>query len=146
MILLQSHSRYLLQILSTRAQNLDKGVELDCLWVEFGDIRFHIQASTRNSNILLLSMSLPIPPPETVFFGGLPLGAIEAIKARYGVVAQILDPPRDGFNLTLKLNLSKLPPDEGSASFSLRSQTSFVGKYCSCKGSGNGGPIKSSSE
>ncbi|CAH9113766.1 unnamed protein product [Cuscuta epithymum] len=112
MILLQSHSRYLLQILSTRAQNLDKGVELDCLWVEFGDIRFHIQASTRNSNIVLLSMSLPIPPPETVFFGGLPLGAIEAIKARYGVVAQILDPPRDGFNLTLKLNLSKLPPDE----------------------------------
>lgn len=112
MILLQSHSRYLLQILSTRVQNLDKGVELDCQWVEFDDIRFHIQASTRNSNILLLSMSLPIPPPETEFFGGLPLGAIEAIKATYGVVAQILDPPRDGFNLTLKLNLSKLPQEE----------------------------------
>lgn len=112
MILLQSHSRYLLQILSTRVQNLDKGVELDCQWVEFDDIRFHIQASMKNSNVLLLSMSIPIPPPETVFFGGLPQGAIEAIKAAYGVVAQILDPPRDGFNLTLKLNLSKLPPDE----------------------------------
>lgn len=71
----------------------------------------------KNPNVLLLSVSLPIPPPETVFFGGLPLGALEAIKAAYGVVAQILDPPRDGFNLTLKLNLSKLPPDEGSASF-----------------------------
>lgn len=71
----------------------------------------------KNPNLLLLSLSLPAPPPETVFFGGLPQGAIEAIKAAYGVVLQILDPPRDGFNLTVKLNLSKLPPDEGSVSF-----------------------------
>ena len=70
----------------------------------------------KNPNVLLLSVSLPIPPPEAVFMGGLPFGAIEAIKAAYGVVVQILDPPRDGFNLTLKLNLGKLPPDEGSTS------------------------------
>lgn len=71
----------------------------------------------KNPHILLLSVSLPIPPPETIFLRGLPFGAIEAIKAAYGVVVQILDPPRDGFNLTLKLNFSKLPPDEGSTSF-----------------------------
>ena len=71
----------------------------------------------KNPNLLFLSVSLPPPPPETVSFGGLPPGAIEAIKAAYGVVAQILDPPRDGFSLTLKLNLSKLPPDEGSTRF-----------------------------
>ncbi|XP_057511233.1 actin-related protein 2/3 complex subunit 2A isoform X1 [Actinidia eriantha] len=112
MILLQSHSRYLLQILSNRVQNLEKGVELDCHWIEFDDIRYHIQASMKNPHLLLLSVSLPAPPSETVFFGGLPLGAIEAIKAAYGLLVQILDPPRDGFNLTMKLNLSKLPPDE----------------------------------
>lgn len=112
MILLQSHSRYLLQILSNRVQNVEKGVELDSNWVEFGDIRYHIQASMKNPHLLLLSVSLPTPPPETVFFGGLPLGAIEAVKAAYGLFVQILDPPRDGFNLTVKLNLTKLPPDE----------------------------------
>ncbi|XAR52855.1 hypothetical protein NMG60_11021168 [Bertholletia excelsa] len=112
MILLQSPSRYLLQILSNRVQNLEKGVELDCQWVEFDDVRYHIQASTKNPHYLLLSVSLPTPPPETVFSGGLPLGAIEALKAAYPQLAQILDPPRDGFNLTMKLNLSKLPPDE----------------------------------
>lgn len=69
----------------------------------------------KNSHVLLLSVSLPTPPPDAIFFGGLPFGAIEAVKAAYGVVVQILDPPRDGFNLTLKLNLSKLPPDEGSS-------------------------------
>ncbi|PHT69050.1 Actin-related protein 2/3 complex subunit 2A [Capsicum annuum] len=112
MILLQSPSRYLLQILYNRLQNLEKAVELDCQWVEFDDIRYHIQGSVKTPNVLLLSVSFPIPPPETILFGGLPLGALEAIKAAYGVVAQILDPPRDGFNLTLKLNLAKLPSDE----------------------------------
>ncbi|CAI0546184.1 unnamed protein product [Linum tenue] len=106
MILLQSHSRILIETLSNRVQNLDKAVELDYNWVEFGDV------SAKNPNVLLLSVSLPVPPPETVFVGGLPYGAIEAIKSAYGSVVQILDPPRDGFNLTLKINLAKLPTDE----------------------------------
>ncbi|CAI0546182.1 unnamed protein product [Linum tenue] len=112
MILLQSHSRILIETLSNRVQNLDKAVELDYNWVEFGDIRYHVQVSAKNPNVLLLSVSLPVPPPETVFVGGLPYGAIEAIKSAYGSVVQILDPPRDGFNLTLKINLAKLPTDE----------------------------------
>ncbi|KAH7569752.1 hypothetical protein JRO89_XS06G0260700 [Xanthoceras sorbifolium] len=112
MLLLQSHSRFLLDTLLNRVQNVDKAVELDNHWVEFDDVRYHVQVTMKNPHIVLLSVSLPIPPPETVFLGGLPFGAIEAIKAAYGVVVQILDPPRDGFNLTLKLNLSKLPPDE----------------------------------
>nr|DAD25430.1 TPA_asm: hypothetical protein HUJ06_026894 [Nelumbo nucifera] len=62
-------------------------------------------------------MSLPTPPPETVFFDGLPLGAIEAVKAAFGQLVQIHDPPKDGFNLTMKFNLSKLPPEEGLTSF-----------------------------
>ncbi|CAI0393673.1 unnamed protein product [Linum tenue] len=108
MILLQSHSRFLIETLSNRVQNLDKAVELDYNWVEFGDIRYHVQVTTKHPNVLLLSVSLPIPPPETVFVGGLPFGAIEAIKSAYGSVVQILDPPKDGFNLTLKINLAKL--------------------------------------
>ncbi|XP_011020960.1 PREDICTED: actin-related protein 2/3 complex subunit 2A-like isoform X4 [Populus euphratica] len=116
MILLQSHSRFLLQTLLNRVQNLEKAVELDYHWVEFDDVRYHILVSMKNPNVLLLSVSLPIPPPEAVFIGGLPFGAIEALKAAYGVVVQILDPPRDGFNLTLKLNLGKLPLHEGSTS------------------------------
>ncbi|KAI3473914.1 hypothetical protein Pfo_028108 [Paulownia fortunei] len=104
MILLQSPCRYLLQVLSTRVQNLEKGVELDCQWVEFDDVRYHIQVI----HILLDIFGRTL----NCIFWGLPQGAIEAIKAAYGVVLQILDPPRDGFNLTVKLNLSKLPPDE----------------------------------
>ncbi|KAK9707325.1 hypothetical protein RND81_07G189300 [Saponaria officinalis] len=112
MILLQSQSKYLLQLLTTRLLNIDKGVELDCQWFEFDDVRFNVQASAKNPHILLLSVSLPSPPPGAMFDGGLPSGAIEAIKAAYGTVVQILDPPKDGFNLTMKLNFTKLSPDE----------------------------------
>ncbi|XP_074274464.1 actin-related protein 2/3 complex subunit 2A-like isoform X2 [Silene latifolia] len=112
MILLQSQSKYLLQLLTTRLQNLDNGVELDCQWNEFDDVRYNVQVSVKTPHILLLSVSLPSPPPGAMFVGGLPSGAIEAIKAAYGTVAHILDPPKDGFNLTMKLNFSKLSPDE----------------------------------
>ncbi|KAI3442271.1 Arp2/3 complex 34 kDa subunit [Psidium guajava] len=112
MILLQSHSRFLLQTLLNRLQDIEKGVELDYHWVEFDDIRYHVQVSMKNPHLFLLSLSLPTPPPETNFPGGLPSGAIEAVKVAYAGVVQILDPPRDGFNLTLKLNFLKFPPDE----------------------------------
>ncbi|KAL5725691.1 hypothetical protein ACHQM5_008807 [Ranunculus cassubicifolius] len=94
--------------------SMDKGVEVDCHTVEFDDIRYHIQVSTRYPQFMQLSMSLPTPtpPPETVFYDGLPFGAIEAVKATYGLIAQILDPPKDGYNLTMKLNLENLPEDE----------------------------------
>uniref|UniRef100_A0A0E0JLW1 Arp2/3 complex 34 kDa subunit n=1 Tax=Oryza punctata TaxID=4537 RepID=A0A0E0JLW1_ORYPU len=112
MILLQSPSRFLLQILQDRVLSGDKGVDIDCHTVEFDDVRYHIQFSMRNPKVMVLSVALPLPPPEAMLYDGLPLGAIEAIKAAYGPVIQILDPPKDGFDLTMKINLTKLPPDE----------------------------------
>ncbi|KAF0921771.1 hypothetical protein E2562_017032 [Oryza meyeriana var. granulata] len=112
MILLQSPSRFLLQILQDRVLSGDKGVDIDCHTVEFDDARYHIQFSMRNSKVTVLSVALPLPPPEAILYDGLPLGAIEAIKAAYGPVVQILDPPKDGFDLTMKINLTKLPPDK----------------------------------
>jgi len=74
----------------------------------------------KNPHLLLLSVSLPTPSSETIFVRGLPFGAIEAIKAAYGNLVQILDPPRDGYNLTLKFNLAKLPANPGAKSFCIK--------------------------
>ncbi|OAY69154.1 Actin-related protein 2/3 complex subunit 2A [Ananas comosus] len=90
----------------------DKGVDIDCQTVEFDDVRYHIQFSARNPKVMVLSVALPVPPPEAVLYDGLPFGAIEAIKMAYGQAVQILDPPKDGFDLTMKINLKKLPSDE----------------------------------
>lgn len=110
--MLQSPSRFLLQILKERVLSGDKGVDIDCQTVEFDDVRYHIQFSMRNPKAMVLSVALPLAPPEAILYDGLPLGAIDAIKAAYGPVVQILDPPKDGFDLTMKINLTKLPPDE----------------------------------
>ncbi|EFH57016.1 hypothetical protein ARALYDRAFT_344273 [Arabidopsis lyrata subsp. lyrata] len=63
--------------------SLDKVVELNYQWIAFDDVCYHVQVKVKNPNLLLLVVSLPNPPPEAMSFDGLPLGAIEAIKATY---------------------------------------------------------------
>lgn len=133
MILLQSPSRFLLQILQDRVLSGDKGVDIDCHTVEYDDVRYHIQFSMRNPKVMVLSVALPLPPPEAILYDGLPLGAIEAIKAAYGPVVQILDPPKDGFDLTMKINLTKLPPDEGSRVPFPRAKECCLNTNCICE-------------
>lgn len=133
MILLQSPSRFLLQILKDRVLSGDKGVDIDCHTVEFDDVRYHMQFSMRNPKVMLLSVALPLAPPEAILYDGLPLGAIDAIKAAYGTVVQILDPPKDGFDLTMKINLTKLPTDEGSRVPFPRAAECCLDANCICK-------------
>ncbi|EFH50598.1 predicted protein [Arabidopsis lyrata subsp. lyrata] len=64
-------------------RSLDKAVELNYQWIAFDDVCYHVQVTVKNPNLLLLVVSLPNPPPEAMSFDGLPLGAIEAIKATY---------------------------------------------------------------
>ncbi|KAI5073172.1 hypothetical protein GOP47_0011185 [Adiantum capillus-veneris] len=98
---------YLLSLCS-----LDRAIELDYHLVEFDDVHYHIQASSSDAKTMVLSIALPAPPPEAVFSGGIPFGAVEAVKTTYGPAIQIIDPAESGFHMTLKLDLSKLPPDE----------------------------------
>eukprot|EP00249_Psilotum_nudum_P017535 c26377_g1_i1 orf=173-1117(+) len=112
MILLPAPARVIQQILLHRLKYLDRAIEVDYHLVEFGDVRYHIQATAKDSQFVTLSLVIPPPPPETVFCGGLPFGAIEAVKGAYGPAVDIIDPPQPGFHLTIKLDLAKLPPDE----------------------------------
>ncbi|MCO5594857.1 hypothetical protein L7F22_048892 [Adiantum nelumboides] len=73
---------------------------------------FGVEASSNDASSMILSIALPAPPPEAVLSGGLPFGAVEAVKNTFGLAVQVVDPPEPDFHLTLKLDLSKLPPDE----------------------------------
>ncbi|CAM6034053.1 unnamed protein product [Sphagnum compactum] len=112
MILLEGPSRVLQQVLHTRLKNMEKPAEVDFHLVEFDDVRYHIQASAKDPQHVLLSIALPPPPPETVFSGGLPFGAMEAVNAAYGPLIQVFDPPEAGFHLTIRLDLTKLAGTE----------------------------------
>ncbi|KAK1368014.1 Arp2/3 complex 34 kDa subunit [Heracleum sosnowskyi] len=111
-VLLSSHSKYLLDILTNRVENLHKGVDLERKWFEFSDVSYHIKGCSETPEYLTLSVSFPTPPAETVLENGLPCGATEAMKESYGDVVESIVPPNDGFSLTLKLNLSKLPQNK----------------------------------
>lgn len=95
-----------------RMHSIDKVMEVDYHLVEFDDVRYHIQSSISDPQYMEISISVPSLPRETVFPTELPIGAIEAVKGAYGYVIQIIDPPEEGFHLTLNLDLSKFPSDE----------------------------------
>ncbi|XLR44189.1 hypothetical protein HN51_028289 [Arachis hypogaea] len=69
------------------------------------------------------------------FVNGLPFGAMDAIKATYGATIQIKDLPRDGLNLTLKINLSKLPANQDQ-------RQSFLVKIASVREVVLGAPLR----
>lgn len=95
-----------------RMHNIDKVVEVDYHLVEFDDVRYHIQSSISDPQYMEISISVPSLPQETVFPTELPNGSIEAVKGAYGYGIQIIDPPEEGFHLTLNIDLSKFPSDE----------------------------------
>lgn len=73
-----------------------------------------MQGSAKDPQNILLSIAVPPPPPETVFCGGLPFGALEAVKAAYGNLVELIEPPESGFHLSIQINLTKLPAAEGA--------------------------------
>ncbi|XP_020987391.2 actin-related protein 2/3 complex subunit 2A-like [Arachis duranensis] len=60
---------------------------------------------------------------------------MDAIKAAYGATVQIKDLPRDGLNLTLKINLSKLPANQDQ-------RQSFLVKIASVREVVLGAPLR----
>ncbi|OAE19498.1 hypothetical protein AXG93_4794s1100 [Marchantia polymorpha subsp. ruderalis] len=119
MILLPGASRVLQQILETvRFISIlkhilpEKPLEVDFHLTEFDDVRYHIKASAKEPKQVLLSISLPQSPPETVLSAGLPFGAIEAVKGAFGSVSQVVDPPENDYHLTLNVDVGSFPTDE----------------------------------
>ncbi|KAG6542247.1 hypothetical protein Mapa_016375 [Marchantia paleacea] len=115
MILLPGASRVLQQVLLSRLRSTEKPAEVDFHLTEFDDVRYHIKASAKEPKQVLLSISLPQSPPETVLSGGLPFGAIEAVKGAFGSVSQVVDPPENDYHLTLNVDVGSFPTDEGLA-------------------------------
>lgn len=108
MIVFDIENRMVKDTLLAKFRGVEKAIELDVHLVEFDDVRYRIQAAANDKGRVSLSIFLPQSPPEVVTNGGLPLGAIEAVNAAYGSLVQIVNPPEDGFHLTLAIELDKL--------------------------------------
>ncbi|ESQ51932.1 hypothetical protein EUTSA_v10017931mg, partial [Eutrema salsugineum] len=87
----------------------EKPIEIDQHFYEFGSIQYHIKCSTSDSNIVYVSTSTLLETQGTVTFKEILSHTYEVIKKIAVGVIDIVDPPRLGFQLTLKLHLDNIP-------------------------------------
>ncbi|XP_018437269.1 actin-related protein 2/3 complex subunit 2B isoform X3 [Raphanus sativus] len=87
----------------------EKPIEIDQHFYEFGSIQYHIKCSVLDSNIVYISTSTLLETQGTVMSNEILSDIYEVIKNIAVGVIDIVDPPRLGFQLTLKLHLDNIP-------------------------------------
>ncbi|XP_020084384.1 actin-related protein 2/3 complex subunit 2B isoform X2 [Ananas comosus] len=101
-------SRALLEILNN-LQRAEKQTTIDHSFYEFGLIRYHIQVSPSDPEDIRLSVLTPPLSADASYSNGLPDCTLQDIRRKYSNFAEVIEPPREGFLLTLKLNFARLP-------------------------------------
>ncbi|CAN6228804.1 unnamed protein product [Urochloa humidicola] len=119
MAFFSSGSRSLVEIL-TRMQSAERPMPVDHTFFEFGSIRYHVEASASDPENVFLSISTPSLSHEaspSSSSSGLPEATLQETRKAYHKFAEVVEPPRDGYVLTLKLNFSGLtrPKDRAKA-------------------------------
>lgn len=86
----------------------EKPLEIDHHSYEFGSVEYHIQSQASNPQVAYLSISIP-PLCHGVLSNELSSYTIEMVKVLCPNVVEIVEAPREGYQLTLKLNLNQIP-------------------------------------
>ncbi|XP_025825734.1 actin-related protein 2/3 complex subunit 2B-like isoform X3 [Panicum hallii] len=108
MAFFSSGSRALVEIL-TRMQSAERPMPVDHTFFEFGSIRYHVEASASDPENVYLSISTPSLSHEAAPSStGLPEATLQETRKAYHKFAEVVEPPREGYVLTLKLNFSGL--------------------------------------
>ncbi|KAJ9558837.1 hypothetical protein OSB04_013451 [Centaurea solstitialis] len=76
---------------------------------EFGSLQYHIQSYASEPRHAYLSISTPLLSTGSSVLTGLPHHTIETVKRISRDVIEIIEPARSGYQLTLKLDFTKLP-------------------------------------
>ncbi|XP_044967159.1 actin-related protein 2/3 complex subunit 2B-like [Hordeum vulgare subsp. vulgare] len=109
-------SRALVEIL-TRFQSAERPMPVDHTFFEFGSVRYHVQASASVPENVYLSISTPSLSHEASPSTSLPEFTLQEARKMYRKFAEIVEPAKEGYALTLKLNFSALarPKDRARA-------------------------------
>ncbi|KAL2325910.1 hypothetical protein Fmac_024968 [Flemingia macrophylla] len=86
----------------------EKPLEIDHHLYEFGSVEYHIQSQAFNPQVAYLSISMP-PLCHGVLPNELSSYTIQMIKGRCPNVVEIAEPAREGYQLTMKVNLHQIP-------------------------------------
>ncbi|XP_027936814.1 actin-related protein 2/3 complex subunit 2B isoform X2 [Vigna unguiculata] len=86
----------------------EKPLEIDHHLYEFGSLEYHIQSQASDPQLAYLSISMP-PLCHGILPKELSSKTIEMVKGLCPNVVEIIDPAKEGYQLTLKLNLNQIP-------------------------------------
>ncbi|XP_024030087.1 actin-related protein 2/3 complex subunit 2B [Morus notabilis] len=81
-----------------------KPVEIDHHLYEFGSVEYHIQSSASDPQYTFLSISTPL-----LSQGGLSHYTIQMVEGICSDVVEIIEPAKQGYQLTLRLDFAKIP-------------------------------------
>ncbi|KAM7259952.1 hypothetical protein ACFE04_015693 [Oxalis oulophora] len=93
----------------------EKPLEIDHHAYEFGSVEYHIKSSASEPYLIYLSISTPLLSQEVMLSRGLSDYTEQMIKEACSDVVDIVQPAKEGFQVTLKLDFRKLPRGKGKA-------------------------------
>ncbi|XP_071938120.1 actin-related protein 2/3 complex subunit 2B-like [Coffea arabica] len=96
-----------------RLYRAEKPMELDHHLYEFGSVEYHVQASASIPDNTYLSIATPLLYQDVVLSSGLPRYTLEMVKGISPDVIEIIEPPKEGYKLTLRLKYSRIPRNKG---------------------------------
>ncbi|KAK6145917.1 hypothetical protein DH2020_019786 [Rehmannia glutinosa] len=92
----------------------ERPMEIDHHVHEFGSVHYHVQCSALDPIYTYLSISTPLLSQGLPLSSELPTHTLEMVKAICPEAMEIVEPPKEGYQLTLKLNFSRIPQSEAS--------------------------------
>nr|XP_043611123.1 actin-related protein 2/3 complex subunit 2B [Erigeron canadensis] len=87
----------------------DKPLAVEHTLHEFGSLQYHIQSHASEAHNAYVSISTPLLSTGSSILHGLPQHVMETVKKVGPGVIEIVEPPRSGYQLTLKLDFNKIP-------------------------------------
>ncbi|PIN17917.1 Actin-related protein Arp2/3 complex, subunit ARPC2 [Handroanthus impetiginosus] len=92
----------------------ERPMEVDHHLHEFGSVHYHVQCSASDPVYTYISISTPLLSRGLPLSSELPKHTLEMVKNICPNVMETMEPLKEGFQLTLKLNLSRIPHSKAS--------------------------------
>ncbi|KAJ6430253.1 hypothetical protein OIU84_021625 [Salix udensis] len=108
----------------------EKPVEIDHHLYEFGSVEYHVQSSAADPQNNYLSISTPLLSQGAMPSYGLSSYSTQMVKQVCSDAVEIVEPAKEGYQLTLKINFAKIP--RGKDYFKVITQISSVQAVILC--------------
>ncbi|KAK4356974.1 hypothetical protein RND71_022584 [Anisodus tanguticus] len=103
------HASPALKEILLRLYRGERAIDTDHHLHEFGSVEYYIQSLVSDPDHTYLSISTPILSQAFLISTRLSRYTIEKVKAISAEVVEIVEPPKEGYQLTLQLNFARMP-------------------------------------